>query len=118
MVRRWLRDEFAVAISDSIIGEVATTLANEPCFLARFDLDERAAIPDLIRAFALDVGPLDVVPGVAPHRHDAPVPAVVAAAGANRFVTGDAALRATRSYAGVPSADPARFLDLLGTGDD
>ena len=111
--RRWLADRFAVTVSDYLLDEVERVLRERPYFRARMSADERRVTMDRIRLLADVLSGVVVVPGVAPHRHDDPVLATVAAAGADWFVTGDAALLAMGSFAGVPFADPARFLAAL-----
>jgi predicted nucleic acid-binding protein len=114
--RRWLADRFAVTVSDYQLEEVERVLRERPYFRARMGADERRFTMDRIRLLADVIPVAAVVPGVAPHRHDDPVLATVAASEADWFVTGDAALLAMGSYAGVPFVDPARFLKELDAG--
>lgn len=115
VIRRWFAGEFDVVLSEYIVGELEHAL-DKKYFRSGPSPELHARVVALIRRRARMVDPI-VVPGVAPHRHDDPVLATVAAAGADWFVTGDAALLAMRSHAGVPFANPVRFLDILDAGD-
>ena len=99
--------------SDYILDEAERALANKRYFRQRFSDERRRGAVDAMRTLSLVVTLPDAIPRVAPHRHDDAVLATVAASGADWFVTGDAGLLAMRSYAGIPFADPAQFLDVL-----
>ena len=111
IVRRWFAGEIAVVLSEYILDEVDHALSKK-YFRSGPSPELQRQVVDQIRRNARLIDPI-VVPGVAPHHHDDPVLATVAASGADWFVTGDAALLAMGSYAGVPFADPAGFLEVL-----
>ena len=113
ILRRVERREFTLVLSDAIIDEVAHV------FGAKRSLQQRLS-PALVRQYLFDlvlvgemVAPTEIIPGVAPHPHDDPILATVAASRADWFVTGDRKLRAMRTYAGVPFTDPNGFLAVL-----
>lgn len=113
ILRRARRHEFQVMLSAAIRDEVARVIRTKP-YLRRHlppPMFEQSMM-DLVK-IGSTVETLELIPGVAPHRHDDPILATVAASGADWFVTGDQQLLAMREYAGVPFTDPNGFLAAL-----
>jgi putative PIN family toxin of toxin-antitoxin system len=115
IIQRWFAGEIEVVLSMHLADELRRTL-NKRYFRRAPSANEHARLIGMVERLAQMVEIEEVVPGVAPHRHDDPVLATVAASEADWFVTGDAALLAMGSYAGVPFVDPARFLKELDAG--
>jgi len=113
VLRRGLAGDYVMVLSDPILAEAHGALFGKPYFSRRLTAVERGDFLLSLRTVAKLVTDLDVIPGVAPHRHDDPILATVAASGADWFVTGDRELLAMREYAGVPFTDPSGFLAVL-----
>jgi len=113
MVRRWLAGEFEVVASAHVVEKVLRILTTKRYVAAKLSDAQRQALrenlADLVRL--IDAG--EVVPGVAPHRHDDPILAAVAASSADYFVAGDAALLKMGPYAGIPFVGPTAFSSIL-----
>lgn len=113
ILRRLERHEFTLMLSVAIIDEITRVCGAKPSL-------QRRLSAGIVRQYLLDlvliaemVAVNEIIPGVAPHPHDDPILAAVAASNADWFVTGDRRLRAMHEYAGVPFTDPNGFLAVL-----
>ena len=113
VLRRGLAGDYVIVLSDPILAEAHGALFGKSYFSRRLSAVEREDYLRSLRTVAKLVTHLDVIPGVAPHRHDDAILATVAASGADWFVTGDRELLAMRVYAGVPFTDPNGVLAVL-----
>lgn len=113
ILRRWFQGDVTVVLSEHVLGEIRDALSAKRYFRERVPELEREPVVANMRELARLVDLMDIPTGVAPHRHDDPVLALVAVSKADYFVTGDAALLALGSYFGVRFIDPAGLLRTL-----
>jgi len=113
IMRRARDGEFELCLSEAILVELDHVIESKRYLDARLGRSWREGVRADLVSLAILVDAPDVIPGVAPHRHDDPILATVAASHADWFVTGDRELLAMREYAGVPFTDPNGFLAAL-----
>ena len=113
IMRRARDGEFELCLSEAILVELDHVIESKRYLDARLGQSWREGARASLVSLAILVDVPDVIPGVAPHRHDDPILATVAVSNADWFVTGDRELLAMRKYAGVPFTDPIGFLAVL-----
>ena len=112
LLRAWQAGRFELIVSEHILVELAFVL-DKPYFLRRIPADRAAWAGVVLRRQATVVVVTDGMPGVAADPGDDAILATAVAGRAEFIVTGDVALRALGSHAGIAVVSPREFLDLL-----
>ena len=112
ILRRALRQDFALVVSDAILAELDHTVT-KPYFVRRSGPDRAASVRAAIEQVALVTPLTATVEGVATHPEDDRVLATAVAGDADYLVTGDRQLQALGCFRGVAIVNPAAFLAIL-----
>jgi putative PIN family toxin of toxin-antitoxin system len=115
LVRRWLRGNFEVIVSDHILSGVRRAWEN-PYFAERYDQAQAARALRLIRRHAITVDPATSVHGFAEDEEDDLVVATAVAGQAGYLVTGDKWLLRMGRYNAIEILSPREFLTRLDEG--
>lgn len=116
ILRHWVAGAFELAISETIIDEVARTLA-KPYFQAHVEPELWAATITALRDEARNLTLSASVSGIATHPEDDVVLVVAVSAAADFLVTGDKQLQRMETYEGVRIVSPREFLAFLPVPD-
>ena len=112
LLRRWIRQSFAIALSDHVADELVRTL-DAPWISRRVDpRDVQAVMGRLALHPRVDPPPV-LASGLATHPEDDLVIATAVAARAGALVTGDHGLLRLGSRAGGPVVSPPTFPESL-----
>lgn len=112
LVRRWLRGNFEVIVSEHILSGVQRAWEN-PYFSERYDAEQAARAMRLIRRYALTVEPARSVYEFAEDEEDDLVVATAVAGQAAYVVTGDKWLLRLGRYNDIEILSPRDFLTRL-----
>ncbi len=112
LLHRWREKQFSLMVSEHILSELASTLAN-PYFRHQLTPQQRAGTIALFRSDALVTPLTTVVHGVATHPEDDFVLATAVSGHADFLVTGDKKLQQVGRYQDVTIVSPVQFLDVL-----
>lgn len=112
ILQAWVREEFALLISDWLHDEVTRTLS-KPYFQAHVEPEVLDTVTTALQDVAISV-PISInVIGLATHPEDDLVLATARSAGADYLVTGDKQLQRLVNVGGVAIVSPREFLTRL-----
>jgi putative PIN family toxin of toxin-antitoxin system len=112
ILHAWQEQEFALAVSQTILTEVARTL-QDPYFRQRLTEQNRAEVLRLLLEQGILTELTVQVEGIATHPEDDLILATAVSAQADYLVTGDRKLQGIGSYGRVTIISPRAFLAIL-----
>jgi putative PIN family toxin of toxin-antitoxin system len=112
LLRRVLRNEFALVTSAEVLGEVHRALSKD-FFSRTLTETQRSELVGAAVKNAIVIADLEPVRGVASHPEDDLVLATAATSGADFLVTGDKQLLALESFRDIPIVTSRQFLAVL-----
>ncbi|CAN5720788.1 putative toxin-antitoxin system toxin component, PIN family [soil metagenome] len=118
LLRSWMLGRFTLIVSEEILAEVEQSAFSKPYFQRALPAEARARAFAVLRRNALIVDLTETAPGIAPDPDDDHVLAAALSAQTGYLVTGDRALRALGSHAGVRLVTPREFLEMIETEAD
>jgi len=117
ILRRWNTGEFELVVSETILRELARTLA-APYFGQRLTAEAAATILSRLREAATLVESPALAEPVATHPEDDLILSTADSGKVDYLVTGDGRLRRLGRYGSIAILTPREFLDLLDARAD
>lgn len=113
LLRLWMLGRFTLIVSESILAEVERSAFAKAYFQRALPDEARARAFATLRKNALITDLTHAVRGVALDPDDDHILAAALSGQAGQVVTGDQALRALGSHAGVQLVTPREFLEII-----